>query len=176
MPVTSPLACALAAGHGEVAKLLIQRGADTSDCLALAQIAARSGLSDILQLLSSEENVLGERCIDGETLLTSAAGQGNLESVRFLLEQGVDINARNMSGDTAVGCVLRCRSCPDVMEIINLLLDFGADIHVKNNRSETPLQIAAQMNVDETVKFLLELGCKANVKDECSYSPLHYTA
>jgi len=58
--VVSPLYCALKEGHGEVAKLLIERGADTSDPydetvhLALVKLATEHGLSDVIQLL--EEN------------------------------------------------------------------------------------------------------------------------
>ena len=46
----SPLYCALEAGHGDIAKLLIERGADTSNKY-LAELAARHGLSEILDRL-----------------------------------------------------------------------------------------------------------------------------
>lgn len=180
--ILSPLICALEAGHAEVAKLLIERGANTSDSddgktsLALDQNAARSGLSDILPLLYTKENFHQEKSEDSETLLTTAAGKGDLESARFFLQKGEEVNARNLSGDTALSWVLRCGTRSPVVKTFNLLVDFGAEIHVKNDRSETPLQIASEMNIDEAVELPLELGCEVKVKGECSYSPLHHTA
>lgn len=63
-----PLHCALKAGQGEVAKLLIERGADTSDAVSLAELALKSGLFDIPQLITRPDNFnLDKLFEDGET-------------------------------------------------------------------------------------------------------------
>ncbi|KAJ7381252.1 hypothetical protein OS493_001369 [Desmophyllum pertusum] len=178
---TTPLYCALAAGQGKVAKGLIERGADTSDSSdqtdSLAQLAANHGLSDILGLLSNEENFHFDHFGDGETLLTLAASRGDIQAVTFLLQKGVDVNAKNLSGDTALCCVLRrCLMRPSAMEIVKLLVSFGADINAMNDRSKTPLQIAVEINFDNAAELLLELGCETKVKDINSNSPLHFSA
>ena len=179
--VKTPLYCAIEAEQREAAKLLIKRGAVTlnsdDERNSLVQLSANHGLFDILELLGCKENLLNfDKMEDGETLLTLAAGRGDLDSVHFLLQKGVDVNARNISGDTALSCVLRCRTCSSVMGIVKLLIAFGADVDTKNDRHETPLQIAAQLNLDHVAEYLLELGCEPKVKDMFSCSPLHDAA
>ena len=176
----SPLYCALKAGHAKAAKLLIERGADTSNlnhrCCSLQTLAARNGLFDILELLSGTDSIYFAKMDDGNTALTSAAGRGDVKSVQFLLQKGVDINAKNMSGDTALSCAIKGVSRLGVIEIVNLLLSSGADINAKNYNSETPLQIACEKNLDLVAETLLEQGCETNVGNIHSYSSLHYAA
>ncbi|KAJ7373499.1 hypothetical protein OS493_011096 [Desmophyllum pertusum] len=149
----------------EVAKLLIERGAGTSYPNGEQNTDFDKKASTL------------DRWEDGETLLTSAASRGDFDAIPLLLEKGMDVNAKNMSGDTILSCVLRhTPSCPRAMEIVKLLLTFGADINNKNDRSETPLQIACCMNFDKVAELLLELGCDTNVKNDNSYSPLHHAA
>ena len=146
-----PLYCALEAGQGEVAKLLMERGADTSSSSDgnkyLAELAAMHGFSDILDLVG-KDNFRFDNIVNGETLLASAASRGDLESVRFLLQNGANVNAQNMSGDTALRSAIYFPERSRALEIVKLLLASGADINAKNYRSETPLQLACSENFD----------------------------
>ena len=180
LPRRSPLYCALEVGQGEVAKLLIKRGADTSNIKdgtnSLAQHAAEHGLSDILELLGGKDNFHFDKVIDGgDTLLASAAGRGDVDSLRFLLQNGANVNAKNLSGDTALTAVFQYHlERRLVLETVKLLLSFGADINAENFRSETPLKLACLMNFDQAAELLLELGCKT--RNEDSYTPMHHAA
>lgn len=171
---------ALQSGHVEVAKLLIERGADTSnlDCEnnSLVDLATKYCFLDILQLLSDEENFDFDELVNGETLLTSATSRSDFDSVLRLLQEGVNVNACNTSGDTALSCLLRLANYSEVMEVCKLFLTYGADINTINDRSETPLQIACSRNFDKVAELLLELGCETDVKDVKMYSSLHHAA
>ena len=140
----SPLYCALEAGQGEVAKLLMERGADTSDSCdgnkSLTELTAMHGFSDIVKQLLEREDFPFDKIVDGDNLLASAAGRGDLQPVRFLLQKGADVNAKNTSGDTALTSVFQFAERRHVLEIVKLLLSFGADINCNNCRAETPLQ------------------------------------
>ena len=181
----TPLYCALESERGEVAKLLIERGADTARpagvSLSALELAARNSLFDIVELLAEKNRFEGNRDFDkfegDQTLLISAASRGDLDSVMILLKKGVEVNAKNMSGDTALASVLLSTTrLHTAMEILKPLIAFGANINAKNDRRETPLLITAQANVEKAAELLLELGGDANVKNVDSYSPLHCAA
>ena len=176
----TPLYCALEAGRGEVARLLIERGADTSDpsgnTSSLPELAATRGLSDVFHLLTKEKSFdFNKINDDGETLLTFAATSGKFDSVKFLLDNGAEVNVKNLSGDTALSCAVRSRAAP-VLEIVRLLLAHGAAVNTKNDHCETPLLIAAHRNADKVANLLIEHGCDTTSKNLGSFSALHSAA
>ena len=64
---------------------------------------------------------------------------GAIESIRMLMARGVDINAVNDAGDTAVhGAVQRGAN-----EVIRFLAANGASLNVKNKQGRTPVDVAA---------------------------------
>ena len=168
--VVSPLLWSLEAGHSEVAKLLIERGANTSDVRDKTTPLA-------LEQLSGKGTLHYQKAKRGEALLISAVRRKNLDSVRWLLQQGEDVIEGDSLGDTALCCAITFIKHPEeVMEMCKLLLEFGADINVKNICSETPLLIATEFNVDNVAELLLELGCETKVKNKDSITPLLHTA
>lgn len=98
------------------------------------------------------------------------------QSIKFLLRKGVDVNAKNLLGETALSNAITYRESPHVIEIVKILIAFGADINSKNHESETPLQIACGIDFHQAAEVLLELGCEVKTKNLESYSPLHYAA
>lgn len=63
----------------------------------------------------------------------SAARDGEIEAVKKFLDEGMDVNAKNKSGNTAL-----MEACGTGQEdVISLLLDKGADAKAKNNIGET---------------------------------------
>ena len=176
----TPLYCALEMGQSEVAKLLIERGADISksdsENNTLAGLAAKFCTPDVLQLLSDKKELHVDKLKHGRSLLLSAAYREDLNSIPLLVENGVNVNEKNSFGDTTLSCVLQLARSPNsAMEITKLLLKLGADINLKNDKFETPLQIACSVNLDKVAELLLEHGSQPNVKNaHDSYSPLHH--
>ena len=175
----TPLYCALEAGQGEAAKLLIERGCLSSnsdgETNSLAELAAMHGLKDVFELLADKKSFPFDKIKDGETLLTSAANRGDFDSVKFLLQNGANVNAKNSLGDTALSCAVQFLGS-STTEIVKLLLESGADMNTRNERCETRLLLATKMNAEKVVALLLELRCETNVSNVCSLSPLHYAA
>src|SRR5262249_41908396 len=63
------------------------------------------------------------------------------EAVKVCLASGVDVNAANVNGETALhGAVYRGAQGSE--RIIQVLVEHGARINVKNTRGWTPLMIA----------------------------------
>lgn len=180
----TPLYCTLKTRNGEIAMLLIDRGADTTTpggvLRSLVSYAVKHNLKDIVDKLgginlSDDGNVIHE--IKGDdTLLKSKALIGEVDSMRAILKTGVEVNFKDMNGDTVLACVLDNRDNSHAMEIVKVLLQFGADVDTKNDRWETPLLIAVRINLENVAELLLELGCDAKARDLDSCCSLRYAA
>lgn len=95
------------------------------------------------------------------------------ELTKWLIENGADIEAKNIYGDTALHEQLRYwKGNP------KLLIELGADIEAKNNDGETPLHSAAGSYKSENVKMLLKHGANHLAKSKNVFykdaSPLEY--
>ncbi len=68
--------------------------------------------------------------------LLEAAKDGNLETVRTLLDKGADVNAK--STDTRTCCINGGFLRGDT-DIVKLLIDKGADVNAKTHKGATAL-------------------------------------
>lgn len=84
------------------------------------------------------------------TLLMYAAEAGHLEGVRYLIDQGADVNKQNIDGWTAL---LHAIKCP---EIVRLLIHNNANVNIGN-----PLYQAIVLNQPESAQLLV--NAKADV-------------
>jgi len=90
--------------------------------------------------------------------LVNAATLGDIESVRNLLNNGVDINASTDYGDTAL--MMAARGDTD---IVKLLLERGANPNSKDDIGYTALLIASIEGHTDTVQLLLDRGADPNI-------------
>ncbi|CAG8126167.1 unnamed protein product [Penicillium salamii] len=90
--------------------------------------------------------------------LTSAALDGNLNSIRLLLNQGADVNAPG----GVYGNALAAAASRGKLDIINLLLDRGADANAPGGDFKTPLQYAVLGGKLDAIRLLLDRGADAN--------------
>ena len=84
---------------------------------------------------------------------------GDLEVVKILVENGADVNYRNIDGITPLmnGC------SKGNLDIVKFLVDQGSNMDAKNNRGETALFYASSYNTHvEIIKFLIEQGADVN--------------
>jgi outer membrane protein assembly factor BamB len=85
----------------------------------------------------------------------SAVKKGEVEKVKTFLEQGVDVNAKNRYGATA----LSFAADKGQVEVARLLIEKGADVNVKDTfYGSTPIDWAVYNNHPEMVKLLLQNG------------------
>lgn len=76
------------------------------------------------------------------TPLHHAAYTAQLLTVKALLQKGANPNAQNMFGKTALHDVADASNSAEGAQIAQLLLDAHADVSLKNNQGETPLDLA----------------------------------
>ncbi len=94
------------------------------------------------------------------TPLMYAAAYGTLDTMRLLLDNGADANARNAGNATALMWAVA-----DVAKV-RLLVDRGADVNAVSTSGRTALFLAALSDGSaEVVKLLLARGANARVVD-----------
>ena len=86
------------------------------------------------------------------------AQNGDVGGIRYLLAQGVDVDARNEAGATA----LMEAAYANQYEAVALLLAAGADVNAeKDNWGSTPLELAAFQGNPELLHLLIGAGADA---------------
>jgi ankyrin repeat protein len=106
--------------------------------------------------LENEGVPLDPSQIDGGLLLGYAAMKNNPKKVEELLLAGIDPNAQDAKGRTAL---IRAISNK---EIVHMLLENNADPNIPDKDGETPLCYAAMQGEVESVEKLLKNGANAN--------------
>jgi hypothetical protein len=109
------------------------------------------------------------------TPLVSAVGHGDLEAVKALVAQGVDVNEKpkGMAGWTPLMTAINNGQRTNV---VDYLLEHGADPNVKDFRGMTALMYATLLGDDYTnfVQRLIAAGADVNAKDNEGSTPLQY--
>lgn len=129
-----------AAGRGDIKKLkdLIHAGVDVN-----AQNNEGTALLSALMW------------IDQRTVLWEVLG--------LLLEAGAKVNAPNNYGITPLMRAIQRQSLYGI-DIVNFLLDKGADINAQTPTGETALTVASGNGYKDVVKLLINRGANVNIK------------
>ena len=99
----SPLMMAAIKGHLDLARKLIERGADVNKSgWAPLHYAASSGHLEMMNLLLEKHAYIDAESPNGTTPLMMAAHYGTAAAVKLLLEAGADATLRNQLGMTAI--------------------------------------------------------------------------
>ena len=138
------------AGHTQLVAPLMNLSEVTRTCIHLQPImmnvklglwgvtqlhhCARKGLTtSVKRLLSIRNiNVNVNDDVSGSTPLNYAAGNGHIEITRLLLQNGADVNAKNIHGSTP----FHCSAKHGHVDILHLLVENGADLEAQKNNGE----------------------------------------
>ena len=137
-----------------------------------------------------------------ETSFVECAKKGDVDAIKLFLAEGMDVNAMNERGQTALSRSAEYQRTEVVtlllgkgaevdkvggryartalMEaagagnvvIIKQLADKGADINAKDHESSTPIFFACMYGHVEAVKLLIELGANVNVQAVIGRTPM----
>jgi ankyrin repeat protein len=101
--------------------------------------------------------------INNESLLTLAAYNGNFQFMKYLIENGGDINYQNNLKMSALHYIIIYN--PHI-NVVKYLLDKGANPKIKNKNNESPLFCAIKTNKSEEIALLLiQRGADVNEKN-----------
>jgi len=106
-----------------------------------------------------------------ESSFVECAKKGDIEATKLFLDEGMDINAMNERGQTAL---IRAAEYQRT-DVVTLLLGKGADVNIVGGRyARTALMEAAGAGNCVIIKQLAQKGADINTKDYESNTPLHF--
>ena len=161
------LHCAAKEGHPDVVRVLIDAGADIdtkNNGRSPLHCASDSGALEVVKtLVEAGAGVNVTDGNEGRTCLSLAASNGHTETVRYLVGlPEVDVNHRDMYNCTALDCAVKEAHA----DVVQVLIDAGADIASNNNDGDSPLHRASTSGALEVVKVLVRAGAGVNVTDD----------
>ncbi len=135
--------------------------------------SVKSGdVAEVVRLLQAGADV-NARDEEGATLLMQAAYAGNLEMVRVLIKAGADVNAKDERGWSAISrAVYNAEQKRGFAEVVQALIDSGADIEAAISYGVRPLMLAAGYGETAVVEALLNAGADVLAKNEGGYTAL----
>ncbi|XP_061095927.1 cyclin-dependent kinase 4 inhibitor C [Conger conger] len=121
----------------------------------------------------------------GANRLTSASARGELTRLQVILQNGADVNERNVFGRTALQvmklgnpaiaeALLQANADPNVRDplggltvlhdaardgyadTLQMLVNHGADVNIQDNDGNLPLHLAAREGNSDVVRFLIQ--------------------
>ena len=107
--------------------------------------------------------------------LLRAAGQGDLDIVKLLIQNGADVNSKGIAGRTPLHGVIEFHptNCIEIMEI---LLKNGASVNALDNCNRSPLHVAAKIGNVKIARFLVENGCNIHITSKMEGQAIHVAA
>ena len=106
-------------------------------------------MGEIRVMLKSDPGLVYKKNGDSRrTLLHWAAFEGQKGAAELLLENGADVNAKDINKDTP----LHLAAFRGSKEVVDLLLAHGADVNARNEMGQTPLSLALCKKVRVRVK------------------------
>jgi len=95
---------------------------------------------------------------------------GCAEIVQLLLGNGANPHSRGgLEYETAFHELAQ----DGTKEVIDIVLGFGADVHITDANGRTPLHYAAERRNCDAAAALLDAGADVNQRDKWKYAPLH---
>lgn len=132
-------------------------------------------LSFIGNSIIAQEEVLQEDVVsikaELERLLLVYSDSGNVNSVKYLLDHGVDPNAKSEQGVTA----LMYASQAGYYNIVELLLQYKADPNIAPYDGNSALHAAVRSGNDSIAELLIQYKANVNASNNQGLTPLHYS-
>ncbi|CAF0712636.1 unnamed protein product [Brachionus calyciflorus] len=159
----SPLLLACIKNNTQIAELLIDNGADvnlvnergSSPLLVVCQYNNLKLLKKLLEngaLIDQEALNLYDAKINALIIATES---GSFACVKCLVENGLDVNYRiDGKGETAGRTPLFCASVKNHPDIVEYLIQHGADVNASEDSGLSCLHIAATLGHDRVVEIL----------------------
>jgi ankyrin len=160
-------------GHPQIARLLLERGADPNLDYGFSNVlgpytplsaAVTAGDYDIARMLcedGADPDVSAGK--NHDSLFHYAVAYLDPRFVRLLLEQKADVDARDTWGLTPL------HVAADGGDVIKakLLLDFKADVNAQTRDGATPLFFAMALGHADFCKVLLDHGARLDIYSAC---------
>ena len=154
--------------HEDVVQVLIDAGADIETKNDKRQSPLHTAgllgaLTTVMKLVKAGADVCATEDLGGFTCLNLAAFYGHTDTVRYLATlPEVDLNHRGRNNCTVLHEAVYRKHA----DVVQVLIDAGADIEAKNDEGRSPLLLASRSREVTTVTKLVEAGADVRAMDE----------
>ncbi|XP_031636939.1 26S proteasome non-ATPase regulatory subunit 10-like [Contarinia nasturtii] len=104
--------------------------------------------------------------------LHGAAENGHTNTLKFLIEKGANVDAKNENKETP----LHKAAWNGQTDAVKILLESGANVNAEDWLNKTPLHKAASNGQLDIIKILIEKGANTKAGDYYKQTPLHWAA
>lgn len=183
--LVTPLHEAVRCGHEEAVRWLLSRGADVGardsiGCTPFHIAIFNKSLRICTLMIESATGIdivrNGFACEQFTRPISTYFNTASFDSgvPQFLIEHGLDVNARGTDGETH----LHAAAADNDVALVDFLLNVdggsgGVDIELQDNDGRTPLFLACVYNHTASVQMLLDAGANPDVMDRLGLTPLH---
>ena len=166
----SPVLAAIYRGHADLAAFIARHRE-----LTLPEAAALGDIAQVKAILARDPASIRDRSSDGWTALHLAAFMGHHEVACALLDHGADIEAvsTNSIANRPLHAALAGKGARDVIE---MLIDRGADVNARAELDLTPLHLAAARGNMPITRRLIELKVDPAARMTDGKRPADYAA
>ena len=105
--------------------------------------------------------------------LVAAAVNGDVDEVKSLLATGTDVDTIDEDYDSTA---LSQAVANGNLEVVDVLINAGADVNLKNHSGHTALMAITGSTTEEIVRALIDAGVKTDLRDDDGKDALHYAA
>lgn len=176
----TPMHEAFLCGHDSLIRSLHYSGRDRlrnlkmpSNVSTLFAAACLGKKETVSSVALTTNDYRGNSVFDPWPPLAEAAAQGDLETVRYLVENNkADINQSGLSGWTALHLAIVFYQD----EVVTFLLSKGADVHCKTSNKLTPLHLAAEGGYVDIIHELLQKGALPEARTSQGEFPITLAA
>ncbi len=171
---------AVVQGDEEAVARLLGQGADPEERnhrgnTALHE-AAKRGRGRIIDQLLQRGIPVDVRGVNAMTPLHQAVWFGHVDAAKRLLAHGASLS---LKGTPQASTALHLAVDRADADMVQLLLESGANIHDRNRNMETPLHVAAWQRWNdntEVAELLLDYGADLDARDDLGFAPLNRAA
>lgn len=171
---TSPLIAAAMADELDCVRELVRAGAEVLHLDAAGSTAGGYGSHELADAINEVLVEMRGESYAKDVALLGAVDDDDEDGVQAALADGANPNAQNLDGDTA----LTWASVEAGLEIVEALLDGGADIDAEDIHGYTPLLLACRGTHDGAAKakLLIERGADVNLAGPNGVTALMFAA
>jgi ankyrin repeat protein len=151
-------------------KVMMERVQQAKKVKSLHEAAEKGDIDRVKALIAAGADIHARNeGFYGRTPLIAAAREGHAAVAELLIDEGADVNARQITGHTS----LQQAAWRGHLDVVELLISRGANIEAGDNWGSTPLGTAVSYNSPEAVKLLLKRGAYIEGRDHYDNTPLH---
>lgn len=172
---TRALAAAAASGDERSIERMIHNGVDVNSVGAQGAtplfwaLRNHRGFQKLLEMGANPNIVYG----DGSTILTAAVNLNDSRILSLALAHGAN---PNLATEDSLGETPIFRALDRGVDLIDVLLSYGADINAQNHFGNTPVMTAVIVGDYDTAYYLLEKGASVKILNNNGKSLLDYAS